>query len=394
MKRFFRFFTHNWDLKLLSVVLALVLWVYVVSAEAPQLERVLTVPVETENMGQDLSLAQTLPPVSIRIRASVRVEVGSENIHAYVDLEGKAAGQFLLPVLLKPIPSANLLEANPDQILVQLENVETTTLPIEIVFLGRLPQGLSLGQDQIVEPNTISLQGPHSVVVQARRALAAVDLTDLSSSVSQTVNVRILDREGKELPLKVTPETVKVSIPVNRESLIKTVPITPRIVGSPGSGFVIRSVTVEPAIATLEGTSESLNSILAISTVPISVDGSQESFTESADLDIGQLSASLLTESVVQVTVELAEAAQAEFEVTVESLDASWPAAMDPPQIKITVIGPKSEIESLRPSDFLVEVNLKGLVEGEYSLPLQVMVPTGITLLNTSTTTIGVKPFP
>ncbi len=208
------------------------------------------------------------------------------------------------------------------------------------------------------------------------------------------MNVRILDREGKELPLKVTPETVKVSIPVNRESLIKTVPITPRIVGSPGSGFVIRSVTVEPAIATLEGTSESLNSILAISTVPISVDGSQESFTESADLDIGQLSASLLTESVVQVTVELAEAAQAEFEVTVESLDASWPAAMDPPQIKITVIGPKSEIESLRPSDFLVEVNLKGLVEGEYSLPLQVMVPTGITLLNTSTTTIGVKPFP
>jgi YbbR domain-containing protein len=176
--------------------------------------------------------------------------------------------------------------------------------------------------------------------------------------------------------------------------LIKTVPITPRIVGSPGSGFVIRSVTVEPAIATLEGTSESLNSILAISTVPISVDGSRESFTESIDLDTGQLPASLLTESVVQVTIELAEAAQAEFEVTVESLDASWPAAMDPPQIKITVIGPKSEIESLRLSDFLVEVNLKGLVMGEYSLPLQVMVPTGITLLNTSTTTIGVKPSP
>jgi YbbR domain-containing protein len=124
------------------------------------------------------------------------------------------------------------------------------------------------------------------------------------------------------------------------------------------------------------------------------VDGSQESFKESADLDTGQLPASLLTESVVQVTIELVEAAQAEFEVTVESLDASWPAAMDPPQIKITVIGPKSEIESLRPSDFLVEVNLKGLVEGEYSLPLQVMVPTGITLLNTSTTTIGVKPLP
>jgi YbbR domain-containing protein len=394
VKRFFRFFTHNWDLKLLSAVLALVLWVYVVSAEAPQLERVLMVAVETENMGQDLSLAKTLPPVSIRIRASVRVEVGSENIHAYVDLEGKAAGQFLLPVLLSPIPGANLLEANPDQLLVQLENVETTTLPVEIIFLGRLPQGLSLGQDQIVEPGTVSFQGPHSVLIQAQRAVAAVDLTDLSNSVSQTVSVRILDREGKELPLIVTPETVKVSIPVNRESLIKTVPITPRIVSFPGSGFVIRSVTVEPSIATLEGTSESLDSILAISTMPISVDGSRESFTESVDLDIAQLQASLLTESVVQVTVELVEAAQAEFEVTVESLDASWPAVMDPPQITITVVGPKVEIESLRSSDFLAEVNLKGLMTREYSLPLKITVPMGITLLNTSTITIGVKPYP
>lgn len=382
----------NWKLMLLSAFLALFLWVYVVSAEAPQMERVLSTPLQVVNLADGLALAQAPSDVSLRMRTPVRMEVAAENVRAFLDLDQLGEGQHLVPVSLDPVPGATILEVRPDNVLIQLEKVESQEMSVEIVFLGKLPQGFTLGPDVQVDPPRVTLSAPRSLLNKAQRVVATVDLGGISTEISQTVSVRVLGKDGMELTgIKVEPNRVNISVAVNLESIFKTVPIVPRLGGIPASGFVVKSVTCDPQVVTLEGTADILARINSIPTFLLNLEGVSASFAQEVYLDLRQIEAKVVEERPVSIKVEIEEEAQKEFSLPISVRGGSQNARMDPATVDIVVSGPLSLIDGLSARDFFAYVDLTNLQAGSYILPLRVELPSGVVLLKTTPMTVQVE---
>ena len=69
----------------------------------------------------------------------------------------------------------------PEEINVQLERLETTTVPVHAEVSGTLPPSMVLGTLR-VEPETIEVSGPSSLVSQVKEAALIVALDKLGNA--------------------------------------------------------------------------------------------------------------------------------------------------------------------------------------------------------------------
>jgi YbbR domain-containing protein len=376
-------------LKLLSLLLALFLWVYVVMAEAPQLERVLPISVKVENLGVGLAASQLPPTVSVRLRAPVRMEILPENLTASVDLKGLGEGSWTVPVSVNPIPGATLMETRPDSVNLLLEKVETKTLTVEIVFIGQLQQGFTLGPSSTIEPASVSLKGPRSELQKTQRAIAPIDLSEVRSQISQTAIVQVVDAEGITLAgQQVEPSTVNVSIPVNLASLFKTVPIQAELRGALASGYLVKQILVNPTVATLEGTIEALERVSSLSTLPIPLNGQSTDFLTWSNLDLTGLEVRLVDPGPVQVEIRVERSGQAQYEISIVAQGEGVGVRLVPPSVRILAEGPQSVIDGYSAADFSATVQVGGLSPGSHVLWVTVQPPPGVFLAQVTTPTV------
>jgi YbbR domain-containing protein len=391
MKSLWRAIRNNWSLKCLSLLLAIALWAYVISAEAPQIERVLPVSLKLENLDTGLAVTQLPPSISLRLHTPVRMNLDPESISAYLNLEGLGAGSWTLPVQVKPIPGATLLEMRPDTVNLLIEKVESKALKVEIAYVGQLPQGFILGTPTLT-PTEVSVKAPSGELQKAHRVLIPVNLADVRSQITQTSAVQVVDVEGKTVPgLQIDPSTVNLSIPVNLSSLFKTVPITPKLQGALAPGYLVKQVIADPAVATLEGTVDVLGKIAHLSTSPVALNGQSADFRTWVNLDTTGVEARLTETGPVQVDVLVEEQGLAQFEVPLEAIGSDRTVHLGLSSVIIKAGGTRSQVDMLTALDFQASVQVGNLPPGIYSLAIQVLSPPGVFLIQVSTPTVEAR---
>jgi len=89
-----RLIFHNFWIKTVSLVIAVLLWWAV--ARDPRVEVVLTVPIEFHHVPPELEIsAEKVPQAEIRLRGPARMvrELSAADIHPIIDLQGASVGE-------------------------------------------------------------------------------------------------------------------------------------------------------------------------------------------------------------------------------------------------------------------------------------------------------------
>lgn len=216
------FFTQNWGLKLVSLVLALILWFSLIPEEKTFQDKTLTVPLEIHNIPSEMVMVERpRGGIEVTIRAPRRLipELSGSNVYAILDLRNASVNQTQYSLnrnmVFTPV-GAEVKEIYPSLVELKLEMTKEIALQIDAVTTGNLPEGYELVKVE-VEPPTILVKGPESKInedlkIQTR----AVDITgytesinvetelilpnpDLSfSSITNKVIVKLLIQEVKE----------------------------------------------------------------------------------------------------------------------------------------------------------------------------------------------------
>src|SRR5262249_59763723 len=119
--------TRHWELKLLALGFAVVLWVFVMTSEKSDL--VLSAPVEFDDMPPGLALTADRPDsVEVQLHAlrSSLSRLGPDQIRARVNLSGAIPAQVALRVLPEQVAvpaGITVVRVNPARIRVVLEAV-------------------------------------------------------------------------------------------------------------------------------------------------------------------------------------------------------------------------------------------------------------------------------
>ena len=115
------------------------------------------------------------------------------------------------------------------------------------------------------EPEEVVVTGASSAVERVVAARVTVTLDPSGSTSTASSRRRPIDANGEVVTgVDVEPRTVHVQIPLsttNKES--RTLPVNPVVTGTPGAGFRIASIAVDPLVVTVEGDVDQLPALVS-----------------------------------------------------------------------------------------------------------------------------------
>ncbi len=380
--------SHNLGLKVLSLIMAVLLWNYVVSSNT-SITRTKTLSGLTGYISGQTSLstyglAMLENPTEKLSNISVQIEVpqaeyaypSSDNVQVTLDLTSvRAAGTREVP--LKASTSyGRVVRIIPDTVTLTFEPLDSRQIPINAQIGGTQQENYWYNVVRC-NPSTLTVSGASSVVQSIARANVVVDVSNADSSYIAPVKYVLLDENGEEINqpmLNRSASSISVSVDVypTREIPIATDPAKV-LTGQLAPGYVVESVSVQPQTITIAAEEELLESIEELQIEPISIDGASQSFsTRAAVSTLSGFKSISANEVYVTITIE-EESVGAWIEdvnVTTINKDEGLTLERSDETIRVYVTGPRSAVEALKEAGFVGTVDLSGLGAGAYSLPI------------------------
>ena len=214
---------HNWHIKLLSIALAGILWVYVNSIQ--EKERFLTIPVEVRNMSEDYILSSE-PPEFVQLVLRGRDEplslINEGDLVGYIDLEMNSQGisKKIVKVERRGIPRCvSIKEIRPRLVDVQIEEARRKSVKVVPVIVTDLPLGYSFERFSL-EPPQVEIQGPASIIetvdsVNTKR----VDIENMTETTVMDIEVET----GSDKVTLVRDQPISIKIFIREEFVLKRV---------------------------------------------------------------------------------------------------------------------------------------------------------------------------
>ncbi len=375
-------------LLLISLALAIAIWVFVTEEENPTRSGLFPsqIAVEPVNVGQSLAVANVLPSVDVRIQAPDDRwdDLTSANFRAIVDLNGLDAREQTVPVRVEVsgVRGVRVLAVDPPTVEVNLEGIVSRIVSVEPRLVGSVPRGFEV-QDVITERLTVEISGPESLVALVERAEADVIVSGLAVSLEELAQLVARGEGGGEISgVTIEPPAVTVSVTIQQTALTRAVPLEVSIVGEPAPGYRLIGVAIQPAVVSVEGTFDTLQAIDSISLGQVVLDGKfeDETVTLAPDLPAGVIAA---VPAEVEVTLSFGPVEGSTVLILV-------PEAIDVPEglianlgdqlVTVVLDGPLPVLNGLVAGDVRAEVDLAGLAAGTTEVAVRVFAPDGVTV--------------
>jgi YbbR domain-containing protein len=181
-----RWVTREWPLKLVSIGLALGIWLLLAPSQKMSSEKSLTIPLETRNVPPNLEIVERPPAaVDITLRAPNRLlkEIGPSGLVARIDLDRATVLQqeyALSTSMIAVPPGAQVVKISPSKVTIKLERTAEATIEVHATLRGKPAPGFHVDGIEIT-PSSVTVQGPESRVRAKQAATTApVDVGGIS----------------------------------------------------------------------------------------------------------------------------------------------------------------------------------------------------------------------
>lgn len=396
---------------LLSVGIALVLWLYVVTVVSPNSDNHyynIPVNIQGEAVLQDRGLMITsgqLPAVSLHLEGN-RTDlnkINSSNISIGVDVSGIGEpGTYHLsltsPNFLTDVPNTaiNVLSKDPGTVTVQVDYRSSKPVPVDIRYSGALPENFMADKDgRILDFENVTITGPKTVIDQIAMARIDVNLDGREESLSQQYQYTLCNAKGEpvDAELVVTDvEAVNLTLKIVR---VKEVALTVAVVYGGGATEETAKVTVEPGTILVSGSDALLENLtqIEIGTINLQDIAADETQILPIKLPEGITNETGMTEAKVQIAFPKLGLK----ELTIRNIQAiNVPQGMEvqliTQQLELTLRGPLGIIESVTEENVTVTVDFGQEQIGTASVKAQITVNIeGVGAVGTYNVTATVK---
>ena len=223
--------THNWFLKLFSVLLATLLWLTIASETNSVINR--TVALEFQGIPSNLEITgETAREVALQLRGSSNLlnEISQADIKAVVSLAGETPGEknFLLSSQTIQTPfGIEVLRVDPPRVQFNLERTLSRQLPVRVTVEGDPAEGHRV-VGMVVDPSTIQVIGPESSI-QPLESLptTSIRVDGLVSDVRSQAVLSVMDPLIRFQSL--SPYEVTIQIREDEVENTYTVPLDPSL---------------------------------------------------------------------------------------------------------------------------------------------------------------------
>ncbi len=209
----------DWLLKLISLVLAVVLWYFVGGED--RVDKNVMIPIEIINLPRDLVISNQFKKeieVTVSGPRSLILEMSSRAITRQVDLSSATPGTMVIENDNDHIPvprGITVQRVQPSSIILSLDKLIQKQFPISARTVGKVADGYYIKQLKM-DPDVITIAGPLTILSQFDELFTkAINLTGVKESIQlqvplelESAIVELIGETSVTADLTVAPETV------------------------------------------------------------------------------------------------------------------------------------------------------------------------------------------
>ena len=385
-KRLLDLILKNTGLKITALIFAIILWFFVVSVNDPDNTRTMVVPVQVVNADvleetneYYVLTGKTTVTFQVTGKRSVLDRLTAANFSATADMNNLDRQNSRIPIEIQALSNASsvTLSTKTRYLDVTIGQKKDKKLVITGIAKGTPADGFAVA-DVAVAPNIIRINGPSDIINRVVTAAAYIDVEGMSSTVSESVVVKLFDENGAEVEssfLETNLTAVEVTADIKP---IKSVAIMVETKGELKEGLVLGTVTAEPDRVTVIGPSSVLNDLTEV-VVPSSVidlSTITKDFETTVDISAYLPSGvSLLNQkqSSIKIKVDILEKVKKTFEIpaanyTFTNVEPGMKATLKEQKLPVEITGIEADLEKLKASDITGSIDCSGLTEGSHKV--------------------------
>lgn len=369
---------------LLSLVIALGLWFYVITVVSPESEETyynIPVVLRNESVLSDKGLMitnQKEPTVTLRLKGnrSDLNNLKNSDISLIADLSkiNDVGQQHLSFDISYPGSFADnafeVLSYSPDRIMLDIVEWTTKVLDVKVEFTGAVPADyIVYKEDYELDQNKVTVSGPKTVIDQITYAQAVVDLTDQKGTISGVpYDLQFVYDSEEELDLSQVKSDLTQVIPTIKIQRVKELQLLVNV--TYGGGLTEENTHIIYSQQTIklsgnETVLETLGDTLVLDNINVAdllVDETRTyDITLPAEID------NLSGINQVEVTISLPYLEVKELPVaniTVYNVPAGKIADIGTKVCNVMVRGPEGQIDRIQAEDLEIRVDLSNAVAG------------------------------
>ncbi len=385
--------TRNIGLKILSIILAAILWLIITNVDDP------ITPKDFKNVPVRILNADAIDAISesdmvyeivegatvdftFAARRSIADNLSISDFEVTADF-AKLSDVHAVTIDIKCpryADSVKITEGLYQVMKINLEELVNKNFKVTVVSKGEPAEGYFVGEKSA--STIITVSGPKSKIERIKEVVAEVNVAGASESYSSYEKLRAFDEEGKEITSNLSFSQSYASIKINIYKT-KEIDIKVKAIGNAAQGYTVAAVDYEPKSIEIAGADDVLNSISEL-IIEEDVSGVQESTPKEINLQ-EQLGEGLLlvgddNMAVINITIEKAESKEITVwpgDIEVKNLPANLQLSfITVGPISLRMVGPANELKGINRNSLKPYIDLQDYTVGTYAVKVQTDVGT------------------
>lgn len=407
--------TKNLSLKLLSLVVAFLIWLIVGNIDNPinySLFKDIKIQIANEDSVTEIDkvfdiVSDETVVIKVKERQNVLNRLSRDDFTVTADMENLTEMDTVpLTVTCRdPAVTWDEIEISPSSMKVKLEQRKQSEFVVNVTTSGRPAKGYEVGRTEVVQGKTVQIAGSESMVNRISQVVATVNVSGINGDQRLNGELKIIDKNGdtmteaqmSRLQIK-DPDGVLLSdktvmVDVYLWDVMNDVPVQVEVTGELPEGYRLVEVSTVPVTVNVVGTAEALARLdgKIVLKDKISLDGVIESFTQDFDInetldEIEELRLVADAASTVSVSVQIEKSDDYTLSLPLSSLEV-----LNRPDNMSLTFSPADEISvvvhsdngdgPIKVSDIKASIDLSACTqEGTYEIPVVIELPDGYTL--------------
>lgn len=381
---------------LISLLLAITIWIVAISEKDPTVERRFTnqISVEVVGLSNGLVMTNSIPEtinVTLRAPESVWQKITNDRItgKAIIDVTGYGQGDYNVPIQLSiDVSPIQVVSFTPSTTRIILEEYATREFEVRVTEIGNISTAF-MSDPPVVDPPSVMVGGSTSLLDQVDFLRVILDHSNKTEPISTDLNVAAIGKNGTAINsgLTFTPSQVNVKQNIQLRGGYRVVVVKVVTTGSVPEGYRVSKISVDPSVVTIYSSDSEL-----LASLP--------SYMETDPLDLTEFSGDvsvklglklpdgvqLVGDQSVKVEIEIRAIQDArlyaDIPVYIVGLDESLETTISPETVEIYVSGPQPILNLVVPNEIYAVIDLHEYTAGNYQISPRIELGTaeGLTI--------------
>lgn len=391
---------NNWEIKLLSFVMAIIIWSFVIGNENPTVStRITNVPIileNEENLSDDrlvlMSDKKIYTDVLISGKRNQIINITPNHIRVSADLKYLKEGVHSIRLKYN-LPSGISLENEPQNINVNIEKLINKDFWVKVNTKGKLKENYILESTK-ANPEKVSILAARSIIESVKNVEAELNLDSLEDDVVTNLTLNVIDNNGKNIEnLTLGQNFVNVNAKVLKS---KEFTIKPEIKNmDKSSDYKVKEIKLNPNKIYLKGNKKYIDQIKEIKTQEIDVSNLKVDVNLPIKLNLPENTSPVNKDINVVANILIDEKIEKAIEIPKSNisilLTEGYSVSILNDRYYIYVKGFKEDLENVTYNDFKLTLDISGYRSGEYSIIPKVKTNKNLEILRSNNLNIKVE---